>query len=272
METPKLNTPDQMAKDAMKSVKHVFLVMSGKGGVGKTTIAVNLAFAFANKGYNVGIMDVDIHGPNVPFMSGTEGIPAQGEEGKIFPVVSPVNNKVKVMSISAFLSNPDDPIIWRGPRKIGAIRQFMGEGDWSNTDILVVDCPPGTGDEPLSVAQLAPTADGVIVVTSPQDVSLLDSRKSVNFAKQLNLPMLGIVENMSGFICPNCGEEINIFKKGGGEKAADQLKVPFLGRIPITPAIVEAGDSGRPIVEDKPEDLASKIFFEIAEKLVPENK
>ncbi len=255
-------------KEAQKvaaSVPHKILVMSGKGGVGKTTVAVNLAFALAEKGYRVGLLDADLHGPNAALMAGVEGVPAAVDGGRIKPIhASP---KVAVLSISAFLPDRDTPIIWRGPRKAGAIQQFLTDADWTGIDVLVVDCPPGTGDEPLSVAQLIPDADGVVVVTTPQDVALLDSRKSVQFVRQVKLDVLGIVENMSGFVCPHCGREVDLFKVGGGERAARELGVPFLGRIPITEAVVASGDSGRPVVLAAPGDPAAQALARIAGRI-----
>jgi len=253
------------AREAMQKIPHKFLVMSGKGGVGKTSVAVNLAFAFGKLGYKVGLMDVDIHGPNVPTMAGTEGQQAVIEMGKISPVIGSYG--VKILSISEFLPDPDSPIIWRGPMKMGAIQQFMTDADWSGTEVLVVDCPPGTGDEPLTVAQMMPDAEGAIIVTSPQNVALLDSRKSVNFALKMKLPVAGIVENMSGFVCPNCGDRIDLFATGGGEKAANQMKVPFLGRIPLVHEMVTAGDCGSPLVESTPDNPAAVALLKIADKL-----
>ncbi|MCD6497526.1 MAG: P-loop NTPase [Deltaproteobacteria bacterium] len=255
----------KQAQDAAAKVAHTILVMSGKGGVGKTTVAVNLAFGLAAEGYHIGILDADLHGPNAALMAGVEGTPAGAENGRILPVYA--NPKVQVLSISAFLPDKDTPVIWRGPRKAGAIQQFLAEGDWSHADVLVVDCPPGTGDEPLSVAQLMPNTDGVVVVTTPQDVALLDSRKSINFVRELKLECLGVVENMSGFICPHCGEHVDLFKKGGGEAAASQMGVPFLGRVPLTVDVVLSGDSGKPIVESKPDDPAAIALMDIVRKL-----
>lgn len=254
--------PDGVARVAMARIPHKVLVMSGKGGVGKTTFAVNLAFAFAAKGLRVGIVDADLHGPDVPLMTGIEGVRGQAEGEVIAPIE--VIPGVRVLSISSFLPSRDSPVIWRGPAKAGVIAQFLGQADWTGTDVLVVDCPPGTGDEPLSVAQMIPDADGVVIVTSPQGVSLLDSRKCVGFAHQLNLPVLGIVENFSGFECPGCGRRIDLFKRGGGERAAGELGVPFLGRIPITEAMVEAGDTGRPLVASSPADPAAQALSAIA--------
>ncbi len=257
-------TQEQTARAIAKmaSIEHKILVMSGKGGVGKTTVAVNLAYAFAARGFNVGIVDTDIHGPNVALMTGVEGFKAQGEDGVIEPIEAAAN--VKVMSISAFLPGPDSPVVWRGPMKAGVIAQFLADGNWDGIDLIVVDCPPGTGDEPLSVAQLIPDADGVVIVTQPQDVSLLDSRKCVNFVRMLKLPLLGIVENMSGLICPHCGERIDLFSCGGGERAAREMGVPFLGAIPITTRMVAAGDSGKPLVEYHRDDPAAAVLNDIA--------
>jgi Mrp family chromosome partitioning ATPase/predicted Fe-Mo cluster-binding NifX family protein len=230
--------------------------------VGKTTVSVNLAFAFAESGFKVGIMDADLHGPNVALMTGIEGIPALGDGEQIKPVVASLG--VKVLSIASFLPDADSPIVWRGPRKAAAIRQFLGLGDWSGLDVLIVDCPPGTGDEPMSVAQLIPSADGVVIVTSPQDVSLLDCRKCISFIREIDHRVLGIVENFSGYTCPECGTHVDLMKSGGGERAAEELRVPFLGRIPITLPMVEAGDSGRPLVKSAPDDPAAFALIAIA--------
>ena len=257
--------PDDIARSAMARIPHKILVMSGKGGVGKTTVAVNLAYAFAARGLQVGIVDADLHGPDVPWMTGVEGVAAEGAQNVLMPIETIAG--VKVLSIASFLPSSDSPVIWRGPAKAGVLAQFLGQGDWEGTDLLVVDCPPGTGDEPLSIAQMVPDADGAVIVTSPQGVSLLDSRKCVGFARKLDLPVLGIVENFAGFVCPGCGRSIDLFKRGGGEKAAGELGVPFLGRIPITEAVVEAGDSGFPLVASKPDDPASRAMDAIASVL-----
>lgn len=253
---------ERTAISQMARIPHKILVMSGKGGVGKTTVAVNLSYAFAAMGKRVGIMDADLHGPNVALMTGIQGLPVHGQDGTMSPIVAAEN--VKVLSIASFLPGADQPIVWRGPRKSAAIRQFLGQGDWSNIDVLVVDCPPGTGDEPMSVAQLIPDADGVVIVTSPQDVALLDSRKCVTFVRDVDHRVLGIVENMSGLTCPECGHKIDLFKTGGGEKASHQLDVPFLGRIPIASRMVESGDSGMPLVKVDPSNPAAVALIEIA--------
>jgi Mrp family chromosome partitioning ATPase len=253
------------ARRNMESVAHKVLVMSGKGGVGKTTLAVNLAAAFSRMGYSVGLLDVDIHGPNVPKMTGTEGTQAGFADGRIVPVTTP--GGIRMLSISSFLPEGETAVIWRGPMKIAAIRQFLGDADWGGTEVLVVDCPPGTGDEPLTVAQLLPDSDGAVIVTSPQDVALLDSARSVDFARRVKLAVLGIVENLSGFVCPHCGETTDLFKSGGGEEVARRLDVPFLGRVPISPAMVLAGDSGMPLVDSSADDPAARALTGIAGRL-----
>lgn len=243
----------EAVEPGMNEVKHKIMVMSGKGGVGKTTVAVNLAVSLVNRGYKVGLMDTDMHGPNVPKMLGIEDEQIRSSPVGMLPVT--VFPGVKVTSIGFMLSSKDTPIIWRGAVKMNIIKQFISDVAWGDLDYLVVDLPPGTGDEPLSVVQLIQDVDGAIIVTTPQDVSLLDSRKAVNFAKQTNTPVIGIVENMAGFVCPECGNKIDLFKVGGGENAAMELGVPFLGRIPIDPKICDSGDSGTPFVsETNPSD------------------
>jgi ATP-binding protein involved in chromosome partitioning len=251
---------------SLARIKHEIIVMSGKGGVGKSTVTVNLAVALAMRGYEVGILDADIHGPNIPKMLNIEDAQIQGDQEGLYPVQVPPH--LKVMSTAFLLGDRDTPIVWRGPMKMGALRQYVGDVKWGDLDFLIVDLPPGTGDEPLTIAQLMPDADGAVVVTTPQDVALLDSRKSVTFAKALKLPVLGVIENMSGLICPHCGKEIDLFKMGGGEKAAQEMGVPFLGRIPIDPSVVDSGDDGKPIVLSKRDSPASKAFEEIVDKLV----
>jgi len=254
----------QSADDRMSQVKHKFLVLSGKGGVGKSTVATNLAITLSVQGYNVGLMDADIHGPNIPKMLGIEDQhPYTTEQGLI-----PVNalHNLKVMSIAFLLKSKDDAVIWRGPLKHQVIGQFLGDVYWGDLDYLIVDLPPGTGDEALSVAHLIKDVDGAIIVTTPQDVSLLDSRKAVTFARQLKLPLVGIVENMSGFKCPHCHKSIDLFKKGGGEKTAREMLIPFLGRIPIEPEIVNRGDSGVPLTASSECPEITHVFEEICKK------
>lgn len=237
---------EKRLRDNMARIDHKILVMSGKGGVGKTTVAVNLALGLALEGYQVGILDVDIHGPNVAKMLNIEDRRLSGDDQGIEPIE--VFPGLKAVSIALAGYDTDAPIIWRGPLKMGAIKQFLSDVYWDNLDYLIIDSPPGTGDEPLSVCQLIPDMDGAVIVTTPQDVAILDSRKSINFAKQLNIAVLGVVENMSVLVCPHCGKDIELFGTGGGEAAAKEMEVPFLGRLPLDPAVVTAGDKGRPLV------------------------
>jgi Mrp family chromosome partitioning ATPase len=240
------------------------MVMSGKGGVGKSSVATNLAVALSQDGLYVGILDADIHGPNIPKMLGIDSKQVEGSRNGMIPVE--VFPNLKVISMAFFIGDRDNPVVWRGPLKHNAISQFLGEVEWGPLDFLVIDLPPGTGDEPLSVAHLIKNVDGSVIVTTPQDVALLDSRKAVTFSRMLSIPVIGIVENMSGLICPHCHKEIFLFKKGGGEKAARDLKVPFLGRIPIDPEMVIDCDRGMPFVMAHPDSEAAKPFKKIAER------
>jgi len=249
----------------MKNIKYKIAVMSNKGGVGKSTIAFNIAVALAEAGSKVGILDADLHGPNMAKMVGVEGKKLGAKENKILPLE--VSSNLKLLSLALVLDSPDEPVIWRGPLKMKAIKQFVEDTDWGELDCLVIDLPPGTGDEPLSVMQLISDLDGVIIITTPQDVALLDSKKALNFVRELKMPVLGIIENMSVLTCPFCGKEIELFKKGGGEAAAKDFGVPFLGRIPIEPAIVELSDKGKAFVSEKKESAATKSIEEIARKL-----
>jgi ATP-binding protein involved in chromosome partitioning len=255
---------DKRVTEHLGKIRYKIMVMSGKGGVGKSTVAVNCAAVLAMEGMRVGILDADIHGPNVPKMWGADWKPLQSEGEGIRPIE--VLPNVKLISMGFLLPNPDSPVVWRGPIKHTAIKQFLGDVEWGDLDFLIVDLPPGTGDEPLSVAHLINGVDGSIIVTTPQDVALLDSRKSVNFSRLLNVPVIGIVENMSGLKCPECGHLIPLFKIGGGEKAAKDLKVPFLGRIPIDPEVVQKSDSGTPYVVSYPDSEVTNAFKAIAEK------
>lgn len=227
-------------------VRHVILVLSGKGGVGKSTVSVNLSYALSSRGYRVGLLDLDIHGPNIPKMLGIESHRLNALGDKIEPVR--VTGSLSVVSMGFLLADTSTPIIWRGPMKMAAISQFLSDVDWGELDYLVVDLPPGTGDEALSIIQLAPNVRGAVIVTTPQDVATLDARKAIKFVGQLGIPVIGIVENMSGLVCPHCHEEIDLFGKGGGKKVADEFHVPFLGAIPIDPEMRKAGDEGRPYI------------------------
>lgn len=234
---------DQEIRARLQRIRHKLLVMSGKGGVGKSSVAAYLAVSLARKGFKVGLMDVDLHGPSIPRLLGIDGnVQPSSEVRKLIPM-RPMPN-LEVISIEALMGgNKDVATIWRGPIKIGVIRQFISEMDWSDLDYLVIDSPPGTGDEPLTIAQTIPDARG-IVVTTPQEISLADVRKSISFCRQVNLPILGIVENMSGLHCPHCGKEIDLFGAHGGEFLAEKEQIPFLGRLPIDPEVVRSGDQG----------------------------
>lgn len=247
----------------MEGVAKKYVVMSGKGGVGKSTVAVNLAASLALSGKKVGLLDVDIHGPSVPTMLGIGSKQLLTDGEKIEPVGVEGLPGLKVMSIGFMLSAEDAPVIWRGPAKNGVIRQFLEEVAWDDLDCLVVDCPPGTGDEPLSVIQLIGNADGAILVTTPQNVAAVDVSKSVNFCRQLNLPIIGIVENMAGFVCPHCGTVTHVFDRDGGKRLAERYAVPLLGSIPLDPVIAESGDSGKPYVSRFADSPVSGIYKSI---------
>lgn len=253
-------------QDTLGRIKHIIIVMSGKGGVGKSTVSSNLAAELSNRGYDTGLMDVDITGPNIPKMFGVEDEKLHVEDEMLIPVTVPPS--MKLVSMAFLLPDRDSPVMWRGPVKMGAIKQFIEDVNWGDLDYLVVDMPPGTGDEALSIVQLMPKADGMVIVTTPQDVALLDSRKALNFGAETGIPIIGIVENMSGFICPHCGQVTNIFKSGGGEDAARELNVQFLGRIPIEPGVVDSGDSGMPVVLKYPESGSAKALKHIVDRIV----
>jgi ATP-binding protein involved in chromosome partitioning len=249
----------------MSHISHKIAVMSGKGGVGKSTISVNLAAAFALKNYKTGILDVDLHGPDVPHMLGVEnGILEQSPRG-ILPVKA--RDNLEVLSIEFMLPVKGAPIIWRGPKKTGAIRQLLSDVSWGNLDVLVIDNPPGTGDEPLTILQSISPLDGVVMVTTPQAVAGEDVRKCVNMVKGLNIPILGIIENMSGFTCPHCHEEINIFGKGGGKQLAEELDVPYLGSLPVETGVGENSDQGKPFLLENSDSEISKKFIKIVSKI-----
>jgi Mrp family chromosome partitioning ATPase len=250
--------------ESLGKIKNKILVMSGKGGVGKTSTSVNLSIALADKGYNVGIMDVDLHGPDVPRMLGLEGTPQVNENKKLNPIS--YSKTLSAISIESFTPNKDDAIIWRGPLKFSAIKQFIGDIDWGNLDFLIIDAPPGTGDEPLTVAQTISDAKAIIV-TTPQEVALADVRKSINFCKTVKMEIFGLIENMSGFSCPHCGEMIELFGTGGGEKTANQMGVRFLGRIPFDPKMVACGDSGVCYQDSHSDSAVTKAFTDVAETM-----
>jgi len=267
------DSPQQQAEQALKSrmadIDRKILVLSGKGGVGKSTVAANLAAALALAGNRVGLLDIDIHGPSVPKMMGLDSrqIECVGEE--LLPVK--VSDNLAVMSIGFLLPSREDPVMWRGPRKHGMIHQFLKDVLWGDLDYLVVDSPPGTGDEPMSIAQLVGSPAGAVIVTTPQDVAIDDVRRCVTFCREISLPVIGILENMSGLACPKCGEHIDLFKRGGGAALAQEMRVPFLGQIPIDPEVVVAGDSGTALLRDGPKSPAAKAFSEIVDSVISTN-
>jgi Mrp family chromosome partitioning ATPase len=264
----KKESDDVLLKMRMGKVRHKIAVISGKGGVGKTLVTVNLAATLARmKGVGkIGLLDADIHGPCVPKMLGLKGSTLNSGPLGIFPVYS--DGGIKVVSMAFLLTSDDSPIIWRGPIKMGAIKQLLSEVAWGELEYLVVDLPPGTGDEPLTVLQLLPDADGVVIVTIPSEVSGDVVRKAVTFARMLNIPVLGIVENMAGLICPHCGEAIEVFEGSMGRRVSEDMGVPFLGSIPIDPRVSVSCDSGKPFVETHPDSVAAKAFGEIVKKIV----
>ena len=274
-------------------IKHKIMVLSGKGGVGKSTVSTGLALSLAQLGHKVGILDIDITGPNVPKMMGLDGHKLHVEEGRIHPAKGHLG--VKVISMAFLLDDPDTPVVWRGPIKLGAIQQFIGDVEWGNLDYLIIDFPPGTSDEPLTVSQSLPNIDGMVIVTTPQAVALLDSRKSITFAESLKVPVLGVVENMSGYTingvtAANTSVEIagpggktikstsdengnfsvtlDIFKKGGGKSTAEDFGVPFLGALPFDPGFVRGGDDGVHKIVSDPEGASSIAFSAIVKAVL----
>lgn len=255
---------DALVEKSLKKIKNKFIVMSGKGGVGKTSVSVNLAMGLASKGYKVGIMDVDLHGPDVPRMLGLKGMLTLNQNQKLSPMSYSEN--LQAVSVESLTQNKDDAIIWRGPLKHSAIRQFIADVEWGELDFLIIDSPPGTGDEPLTVAQTIKDAKAIIV-TTPQEVALADIRKSINFCKTVKMEVFGLVENMSGFTCPNCGEKIDLFGSGGGEKTANEMGVTFLGKIPFDLNVVSCGDTGISFQEKYKDSQVTKAVADIAEKM-----
>jgi Mrp family chromosome partitioning ATPase len=255
---------DVLVELSLNKIKNKFIVMSGKGGVGKTSVSVNLSIALANKGYKVGIMDVDLHGPDVPRMLGLKGILSLNQTQRLMPMSSIEN--LHAVSIESLTQDKDAAIIWRGPLKHSAIRQFISDIEWGELDFLIIDSPPGTGDEPLTVAQTIKDAKAIIV-TTPQEVALADIRKSINFCKTVKMEIFGLIENMSGFTCPNCGEKIDLFGSGGGEKTASAMGVTFLGKIPFDLNVVSCGDTGVSFQEKYKDSPVTKAVADIAEKM-----
>lgn len=261
----KAQTEQDISVDrSLKRIKNKFIILSGKGGVGKTSTSVNLSLALAKKGFDVGIMDVDLHGPDVPRMLGLKGMLDLNKNNKLNPIK--YSDHLKVVSIESLIASKDDAIIWRGPLKYSAIRQFIGEVEWGDLDFLIIDSPPGTGDEPLTIAQTIKDAKAVIV-TTPQEVSLADVRKSISFCRTLKMDIYGLIENMSGFTCPHCNKMVDLFGSGGGEKTARTAGIPFLGRIPFDPNFVSCGDNGISFQEKYADSQVARAFAEIAERI-----
>lgn len=253
---------EQKVKNRLEKIKHKIAIISGKGGVGKSTVTANLAMAFAMQGRKVGILDADIHGPCIPKMLGLKGQTLKGiSGGELLPVTGRL--EIKVASVGFLLKKDEDPVIWRGPLKMRLIQQFISDVAWGELDFLFIDLPPGTGDEPLSIMQLIPDMDGVVIVTMPSEISEAVVRKSVTFAKQVGVPVIGIVENMSGFVCPECGKKIDIFKSGGGKRISQDLNIPYLGNIPLDPQVCTDSDNGLPFISEKSDSPTAKVFNEI---------
>jgi len=262
-----LDERTQNIKNNMEKIKHKIVIISGKGGVGKTTVAVNLAMSLVSVGLRVGILDVDITGPNILKMLGInpELKPrVDAEAKKFYPIDGPLN--LKVMSMAFLTLTPDDPVIWRGPMKMSAVRQFLGDGVWGELDYLICDLPPGTSDETLDILQLIPD-ENVIIVTTPQEVALMDARKTIKMSTVMERKVIGIIENMSGFNCPHCGEYIDLYPPGGAEKAANDFKIPILGKIPFETEVSQQGDQGLPFVIKNPESKSAKAFKSTVNKI-----
>jgi ATP-binding protein involved in chromosome partitioning len=242
----KQETEDLRVQEQLERVRHKLLVMSGKGGVGKSSVAAYLSLGLAKLGHRVGLLDVDLHGPSIPRMLGLEGVLGFSKDNSMIPHA--YNERLQVVSIESLLEDRDSAVIWRGPVKHGVIRQFIADVQWGDLDFLIIDSPPGTGDEPISVAQTVPDAQAVIV-TTPQEIALADVRKSINFCRHVQMPILGLVENMNGFVCPRCNLEIPLLGKGGGAKTAERMKVHLLGSLPFDPRVVEAADVGKSLID-----------------------
>ncbi len=259
-----VTVPDEV-KEAMKDIKHKIVVLSGKGGVGKTTVSTNLAMVFAKKGLKAGILDVDIYVPNVPKLLGMQGQHPVAEENKIQPIIGPLG--VKVMSMGFLLKQADDAVAWRGPLVARAINQFLADVSWGELDILVVDLPPGTGDEILSILQSIPDVSGVVIVSTPQEVAVLDARRAIQLVTKMHVPIIGIIENMAEFVCPKCGEAHTIFGEGAAREAADTYSIEHLGTLPLDPRVITLSDEGTPFVVQEPESKVAKDFESIVERI-----
>ncbi len=253
----------------ISNIKKKIIVMSGKGGVGKSTISSNLAGFLAAEGFQTGILDIDLHGPSIPKLFGLTGRQLEMVGEQIAPIE--YTTTLKAISIGFMLQNENDSIIWRGPKKNSMIRQFLKDVSWGNLDYLIIDSPPGTGDEQLSIIQTANDLDGAVIVTTPQDMSLIDVRKSINFCRQLNLPIIGIIENMSGLVCPKCNERIEVFKSDGGRKLAEEENIPFLGKISLDPSTANNCDNGK-LTVNFPESLNGNEMMEVFKNILKRSK
>ncbi len=262
--TPAAQKAVSRDRTLIPDVRHVVAVASGKGGVGKSTVSANLAVRLAQLGHKVGLLDADIYGPSMPTMFGIQGRP-RVEDNRMIPFS---RFGVSLMSLG-FVVEMDTPVIWRGPMVMRALEQMLGDVRWGTLDYLIVDLPPGTGDAQLTLTQKVPLS-GAVIVSTPQDVALIDARKGLAMFRKVNVPVVGLIENMSGFLCPHCGEETAVFKVGGGERTAEVLDTPFLGRIPLDPAIVAGGDAGEPIVVSEPEGAHAEAFRVVAEAVIAE--
>lgn len=252
----------------MERIDHVVMVLSGKGGVGKSTVAANLAFALAARGRRVGLLDADLHGPTIPLFTGLAGQMSTGTAEAIRPVELP--SGLAVMSVAFLMLDQTQPTIWRGPMRGGVLRQFLGDVEWGARDTLIIDLPPGTGDEPLTLMQSLPAADGAVIVTTPQEASLSDCRRAINFVRAVNQRVLGVVENMSGFVCPHCGRRTDIFATGGGERMAEEMGVPFLGCVPLAAEIVALADAGKPLLGPSAPEAVRDAYAQIIDRLLVE--
>lgn len=250
-------------KENLDRIKYKLIVISGKGGVGKSTVAVNVAFGLAAQGKKVGLLDIDIHGPSIAKMLGIEGKALEISPTGKYAMPIKVNENLYAMTIASLIKNPDEPVIWRGPLKMGAIKQFLQDIRWPELDYLIVDSPPGTGDEPLSVIQILKKVDGSLIVSTPQDLALLDVRKTIKFSQKMNVPIIGLIENMSTFFCPHCSKEINIFKGFGVKKAAKDFNIDVIGKIPIDINIAESGDKGKSFLSESKNKIITQRFNEI---------
>ena len=256
---------DYRLQQRMARIRRRLVVLSGKGGVGKSTAAANLAVALSLRGHRVGLLDVDIHGPSIPKLLGCEGASPVSDGRDILPVE--VRGRLTLMSIGFLIGDKTDAVIWRGPMKYKVIQQFLCDVAWGDLDYLVVDCPPGTGDEPLSVAQLIGRPAAAVVITTPQELVIADVRRCITFCQKADLPIAGVLENMSGYVCPQCGIHTDLFGTGGGERLSVEMGVPFLGRIPIDPQIVGCGDAGSCILDARPESPAAQSYVTLAGRL-----